>query len=664
MQIRKAVFLFRDTNAVLIAMVGIMLTMVIWLLLLQDEHKVRSARFEMLARERGLAIERELAADIELLHSIRAFYAGSSHVDRHEFSVFAHPLLERHKSVLALEYVPRIGHTNRPQFERELGEISGASNSILQLGEKGLLETAGHREFYYPVHYHVQPSASHNSALGFDYGSDPRRRLALAMACDSGRTIASQAISLFDSAEGGATVRSGLFVAIPIYQNGVVSRTPAERRAHLQGFVVGLFRLADIVDRAFDDLAPANIDLMIADQTIGNDPSVLMIRHAETNLQPDGKLQQSFDSSQLTFSNPIDFAERHWDVQFKPTAEFFEEHKSWTPFLALLSGWFISGLLAWVVHLMSIRAEKVRQLVEKRTRELQEANQKLETEVGERKAAEARLAAQAISMEHKNAELEQARRELDQTVTELAEKNRELDEFTYVASHDLQEPVRKLISFSKLLRQDAGDDLGPEAQKDLDFICDAAFRMRQLVQDLLTLSRAGRSALSREPVSLDECIDMALSALQIRIEEVEATFDRDDMPTVIGDCTTLTQLFQNLISNALKFVGDRPPHVKLTCRRQGDYWVVGVQDNGIGMKPEYCQRIFEPFQRLHGRGEYEGSGIGLSICKKTVTRHGGEIWVESEPGQGSHFQMTLPAQMEAETPCNHNPITASALSSC
>lgn len=235
-------------------------------------------------------------------------------------------------------------------------------------------------------------------------------------------------------------------------------------------------------------------------------------------------------------------------------------------------------------------------------------------------------------------------------MAELARMNAELEEFTYVASHDLQEPLRKLISFSELLRLDLGKDLNPQAEADLAFIVDAAERMRKLVQDLLALSRAGKSAMQREPVRLEEVADAALEALSVAVGEKRATITRDPLPEVPGDRTLLTQLYQNLIGNALKYAGEAAPRIHLTAEREGEDYVFGVRDNGIGIRPEYGEQIFQPFRRLHGRGRYEGTGIGLAICRKVVERHGGRIWVESEEGKGAHFKFTLPGRAPEAPP--------------
>ncbi len=223
---------------------------------------------------------------------------------------------------------------------------------------------------------------------------------------------------------------------------------------------------------------------------------------------------------------------------------------------------------------------------------------------------------------------------------QLARRNTELDEFTYVASHDLQEPLRKLIAFSALLKSDAEAELPAEAKENLGFISEAARRMQTLVQDLLALSRTGRTAMRRETVSLNLCAEHALAALALQIKETGAVIHRQDLPEVTGDSTLLSQVYQNLISNALKFTQDSPT-VTLTADEIGGRTILGVKDNGIGIDREFGDQVFAPFKRLHGQAAYPGTGVGLSICRKVVQRHGGQIWVESAQGTGSHFKFTL-----------------------
>lgn len=223
---------------------------------------------------------------------------------------------------------------------------------------------------------------------------------------------------------------------------------------------------------------------------------------------------------------------------------------------------------------------------------------------------------------------------------ELARSNAELDQFACIAAHDLQEPARKLLAFTSLMEKDLGSEIPEQAARDLAFITDAARRLQALVQDLLALSRAGRNALRRDPLRLDDCVDAALSDLALAIDRRGGRIERDPLPGVVGDRTLLTQLYHNLISNALKFC-DRRPVVTISCEETASGPVLGVRDNGIGIEEQFATQIFQPFHRLHGRDAYEGTGIGLAICRKAVERHGGSIWVESGPGKGSHFRFRL-----------------------
>ncbi len=239
-------------------------------------------------------------------------------------------------------------------------------------------------------------------------------------------------------------------------------------------------------------------------------------------------------------------------------------------------------------------------------------------------------------------EIETHAKLLEVTNAALQARNQELDEFTYIASHDLQEPLRKQVAFSDALREDLAAGNLPEVERDLTVITSAAKRMQTLVRDLLTLSRSSRQTMDWDELDLNECVANALDALQYRIEQEHATIVQTTLPTVRADRTLMVQLYQNLIGNAIKFHGEAAPEVILSVESNDGNYVLGIADNGIGIKKEYLEQIFAPFKRLHGRHEFEGTGIGLAICRKIVERHGGSIWVESVPGQGSHFKFTLP----------------------
>jgi light-regulated signal transduction histidine kinase (bacteriophytochrome) len=238
--------------------------------------------------------------------------------------------------------------------------------------------------------------------------------------------------------------------------------------------------------------------------------------------------------------------------------------------------------------------------------------------------------------------LETANAHLQRTSAELARSNQELEQFAYVASHDLQEPLRAVTGYLGLIEKQLGDQLEDKVRHHVDGAVQGASRMHTLITDLLALSRVGTRGHALQPAGLDAVLDQALEGLGASVRETGATIARDPLPILRVDASQMAQLFQNLIGNALKFRGERPPEIHVSAERKPDQWVLGVRDNGIGIESQYFERIFLIFQRLHTRKHYSGTGIGLAICKKIVERHGGAIWVESQPGQGSTFYFSIP----------------------
>lgn len=234
------------------------------------------------------------------------------------------------------------------------------------------------------------------------------------------------------------------------------------------------------------------------------------------------------------------------------------------------------------------------------------------------------------------------REEHRETLEDLARSNRDLEQFAYVASHDLQEPLRMVAIYTQLLAERYGDKLDQEADKYIRYAVDGATRMQTLVQDLLAFSRVGRQGAEFGLTDCAAVVDRALRNLHTAIEESGARIECSDLPAITGDRSQLAQLFQNLIGNAIKFRGAESPRVRITAEKSKQEVILSVADNGIGIAREDADAIFVIFKRLHTRSEYPGSGIGLAICKKIVERHGGRIWVESEPGHGCTFRFAIP----------------------
>ena len=243
------------------------------------------------------------------------------------------------------------------------------------------------------------------------------------------------------------------------------------------------------------------------------------------------------------------------------------------------------------------------------------------TDISERKRATEELANRSELLERSNADLEQ---------------------FAYVASHDLQEPLRMVSSYSSLLAEHYNDRADEKSEKYIRYVLDGARRMQQLIQDLLAYSRVDSQAEPPVLIKSEIAVKTALDNLKVAIESSHAEIECDDLPAVYADTVQLTQLFQNLIGNAVKFHRDCPPHIHIGAERNNGKWTFHVADNGIGIEKQYAERVFHMFQRLNERGRYEGSGIGLAIVKKIVERHGGRVWFESQPKNGTTFYFTMP----------------------
>jgi light-regulated signal transduction histidine kinase (bacteriophytochrome) len=301
-------------------------------------------------------------------------------------------------------------------------------------------------------------------------------------------------------------------------------------------------------------------------------------------------------------------------------------HTWWTPtpHNLAVAGTYLVGALTIV--LMSRAMHRARERAIDRQIEL-------EREAGVRVQAE-----EALRKAHDELELR-----VQERTAELARSNAELQQFAYVASHDLQEPLRMVSNFTQLLAERYGAKLDDDAREFIAFAVEGATRMQTLVQDLLLLSRVGTRGRNLEVVRLAEPVDRAVANLEFAIEENGALVSYDDLPEVMADSLQMMQLFQNLIGNGIKFKGAEPPRVHISAVRDDKEWTVSVRDNGIGFEPQYADRIFAVFQRLHSRDEYRGNGIGLAICRKIVERHQGRIWAESKPGSGTTFYFTLPA---------------------
>lgn len=267
-----------------------------------------------------------------------------------------------------------------------------------------------------------------------------------------------------------------------------------------------------------------------------------------------------------------------------------------------------------------------------------------------RRQAELHNEAAAPALAERAAALERANAELAETTARLERSNAELQQFATVASHDLREPLRVVSGFAELLARRHGDSLGTDGRRFVEAITSGVARMDEMIADLLAYARAGRSDQPLEEVDMNEVARDAQAALQRAIEDANAEVEVEPLPSVMGNPASLRQLFQNLIANAIKFVDDGPPKIRIWSAEVPEGWRFSVRDNGIGIEPEQAERIFGMFTRLHGADRYPGTGVGLALCQRIVSVHGGRIWVEPAPGGGSQFMFTIARSPKGAVP--------------
>jgi signal transduction histidine kinase len=306
--------------------------------------------------------------------------------------------------------------------------------------------------------------------------------------------------------------------------------------------------------------------------------------------------------------------------------------------LAILLVGLLSGLYAILLFIVG-RGQKI---LRWQHTQMQEQQDSLEQE-------REQLKQEIANRERIEQELSEANADLETSKQDLERSNQELEKFAYVASHDLQEPLRKVQTFADRLASKYTDKLGDDGKLYLERMQESTGRMRVLIQDLLAYSRVRGETKDFVTVDLNEVVGEVVSDLEVRLEQSGGRIEVGDLPALQGDPLQMRQVFQNLIGNALKFKQpDVAPEVKVSAKRVGDDYEISVKDNGIGFEQHYADRVFEVFQRLHGRSDYEGTGIGLAIVRKVMEKHGGSIRVESSPGQGSQFFLTLPGAKQEQ----------------
>ncbi len=599
-----------------------------------DRDRIQLA-FAQQASSLGHTLANSFEGYLEVLHAIESFYASSREVDAHEFRAFVQGDLSRHVGIQALEWIPLVPDAERARYEAAMRQAGYQDFQITQREAQGQMARAARRDAYFPVTY-VEPYETNKLALGFDLASNPARLEALRQARDTGEPVATARITLVQ--ETGR--QFGFLIFLPIYRNGLPHTTVEERRRNLHGFTLGVFRIGDIVESSLHLFDQKGIELALYDQMAPAGQRVLYGRQGWAQKEA-GTATAAVDKENpvgMQWETTLTFAGREWLLRFTPTLDYLTARQTWQPWAVMAGGLLFTGMLGAFLLVVTGRTTSIEQLVTERTAELSRANTALEHEITERKQAEAALTRQA--------------RELFQANAELERSNKELDDFAYIASHDLKEPLRGIHNYSTFLLEDYADKLDDEGRDKLTTLTRLTQRMETLINSLLYYSRVGRVDLAIDDIDLNTMVAEVIDSLAIPLQEagVETRFPAP-LPTMRCDQVRVGEVFRNLITNAMKY-NDKPQKwIEIGCiedLQHGTPPVLYVRDNGIGIREKHHEAIFRIFKRLHGRDKYHGgTGAGLTIVKKIIERHGGHIWVESVHGDGTTFYFTLNDKEEA-----------------
>jgi signal transduction histidine kinase len=561
------------------------------------EERRWEGAFRQLAARPVAAVQESIYLHIGDLESIGSFYAASRLVERDEFRSFVAGVLARRPGIAAVEWAPRLPARQRASFEA----AGPPGFRITELDARGRRVPAGRREVYYPIWY-AEPDRVEEAQLGLDLASDPGYHQALLRAAARGGVSATGPLLAAAGDRPGAYV--GLVLPIRHY------RGQAAVKGDPQGYVVLVLRVADLVERALAKTAPEGVAVSLYDERAGAHGVQLYPRAGPATTDPEREL-----ASGTSYGGRLQVAGREWVMVCRPSAKGLPRFRDWASWAVLGIGLLFSGLLTAYVASVVGRVSWAERLVGERTAELSNANDRLQGEVTERRRAQ----------------------------SDLAARNRELESFVYMASHDLRTPLTSIEGFTRLLEESYADRLDADGREFLQRVQENAAHMTALVEDLLELSRVTSNQEPKGTVTVAEVIAQVCEELQQAIAESGAEITvPDDLPVVHASPTRLRQVFTNLISNGIKFSRDGvAPRVAIGWERTPEGHRFSVQDNGIGIAHEQRGQVFEIFSRLKDK-DVSGTGIGLAIVKRIVESHGGEVGVESTPGEGSTFWFTVP----------------------
>lgn len=576
--------------------IGLLMTLLARSAISAKTGEIAADRFARLTEQIAGQLEARIQGYLQVLRGAQGLWHSGAPVSREAWRRYVEALALEHgyPGIQGLGYAEMVPAAQRASFEQRVrAEAAAQPAAVRALFRDFAIHPAGERPLYSAVVY-LEPFRDRNlRSFAYDMYAEPVRREAMERARDTGLPAISGRVRLLQ--ETDADVQPGFLAYLPVYAGA--PQTPEERRAQLRGFVYSPFRAHDLMRNVlptaglyiqyalYDGDAAAEDHLLFRSEAPGDEP-------VPAGLQSTGRLV---------------VGGRPWTIAYRPGPLLAFADRNVLRLVGL-SGALISLLLFALTLALSTTRQRADELAQRMTANLRERELEVERMAGQ-----------------------------------LRQSNEDLQQFAYAASHDLKEPLRSIASSLGLLARRFRPGLDDGARELLGYAHDGAQRLSGLIDNLLDYSRVNSQAGPMQPVDLEEAVDTALRDLGTLIADSGAVITRQPLPRVLGDRAQLIRVLQNLLDNAIKYSRQHAavPQVRLGARRDGASWIIGVTDNGIGIAPEHHDKIFVMFKRLHSRQEYEGNGMGLALCKRIVQRLGGRIWLESRPGEGATFYVSL-----------------------
>ncbi len=692
---------------ILVGVIGVSASISAYMMTLNLEKTTIEKALTVESQQKINAIRASIDKNLQSLDAVKAFYSASASVSRQEFKTFTAPLLANHDNIQALEWIPNISHSQREYYQQQ-AKLDGISHfAIKEKSANGSLIVAKMRDNYFPVYY-VEPMTGNEKSVGFDLASNSRRLAALMDAEKHNRKVATAKINLVQEqgSQSGILVFNPIFsddvtsdmteqaqhlrgfVLMVLRVGDLIASTSMSGAGQLSLYIEDVSD-ADSpeviygnspVNNAFsraEILTVAGRNWRISTYSEINDESIVwsawliliggmilsgiislgmvhLIRRREiveqlVNIRT-SELTASEEEYRAVVENAVDglitIDEQGRIEKFNASAQKMFGYAD-----TEVIGSNIKMLMPEPYHgehdgyLKNYHDTSVKKIIG--IGRYVEGKHKdgrvfpIELSISEMLFANSKKFSGIVRDISKRIALEKER---EKFIDELTDSNEELERFAYVCSHDLQEPLRMIRSFSEKLQEHIADDLKNDAkgQKYFNFVTDGASRAQTLITDILAYSSISSDTQILERVNIESLINVIRTNMLANQEVNKGKITFEPLPELQGNKTQLLQLFQNLINNGMKYQKpEQIPHVHISAEDAGEHWTFIVKDNGIGMEERHFKKIFEVFQRLHRRSQFAGTGVGLSICKKVVERHGGTIWVNSKKGFGSTFYIKL-----------------------